>query len=277
MAKASDKAVALNDIYEGLSPEEVAEMLALTGQAANTSYEKAPVLKVNLCGKADKDGGKVDLGNFVLNQSIKVVDGKKVIEYIGKDFGATPTITVIKVAQQYNYYNDAKDQRCSSQLITEANEVAVGYNLKKNCAGGTCPRRVKDIDKKERCTCQYVVYVEAGPDKDKCLMYFKGSSFMPFKEYLDSVKPDPILFFPTTLTTKEKTMGTVDYYEVYPIIDKTVPFDAATRKENMEKLRAISKDITGYKAQQSASTKQVEYKKKEVTEAEDAEFDDIAF
>lgn len=277
MAKANEVATK-EDLYAGLSPEDVAEMMRLTGQAANVNYEKSPILKINLCGKPDKNKNRADIGNFVLNQSIKVIDGNRSVEDIGKDLGDSPEITVIKVAKQFSYYNDQKDLRCASQLITESNEVAVGYNLKHACSGGTCPRRATGIDKKERCTCQYVVYVEAGPDKDKALMYFKGINFMAFKEYLDSASPDPTIFYPTVLTTKEKTMGSVTYYEIYPQLDKNRPYDIATRKDNMDKLRAVSRDITSYKASQSTqNTKQVTYKGKTIEDAETDGFSDIEF
>lgn len=266
------------DLYAGLSPEDVATMLAMSGQAANAGFEKAPLLKVNYSAKKDKDGNQVDLGNFVLNQSIKTVDGKKVVEYIGKDLGPSPEVTVIKVAKQYSYYNDKKELRCASQLITEPGEVPIGNTLKHDCMGGKCPRRAKEIDKKEKCSCQFVVYLEAGPDKDKCIMYFKGVSFMPFKEYIDSVGQDPIFFYPTTFRTKEQSMGTVDYYIVYPEIDKTRPYPLEVRKENMEKLKAVSKDIQGFKMQQAATSKQITYVDAEVTDSKTTEgYEDISF
>ena len=72
MAKGTNTAEKLDNLYDGLTPEQVAEMLALTGQAANSSYEKAPVLKVNYFAKKDKDGNKIELGNFVLGQKISL-------------------------------------------------------------------------------------------------------------------------------------------------------------------------------------------------------------
>jgi hypothetical protein len=258
MAKDTSKTAAIEDIYAGLSPEQVAEMLALTGQSNNASHEKAPVLKINYYGKKDVDGNKVDVGNFVMGQDIKIVDSVKTCNFIGKDFGANPEITVLKVATQYSYYNDSKEKRCSSQIIVDRNEKAVGNTLKFECNSGKCPRRQKDLDKKEKCSCQFIVYLEIGKDKDQCLMYVKGASYMPFKEYLDAAGANPLFFFPTVLNTKEKTHGAVDYYEIYPFLDTARPYPLPARLENFATAKLTTKGLEDYKLQ-AAAQKQVAY------------------
>lgn len=274
MAKAKQEA---ENLYEGLTAEEVAMMLKMTGQSNNSSYERAPTLKINLSSKRDKEGKNVEVGNFVIGQSIKLVDGAKVVESIGKDYGPNPEVTILKVAQQYNYYSPSKEARCSSQLLTEMKEVPVGYNLKHECNSGKCPRRQKDIPKDDKCTCQYVVYLEMAEDKERCIIYLKGASFMPFKAYLDSVGSDPMFFFPTIFKTKEKSQGSVDYYEIWPEIDKSRPYPLEVRKENMQKLSGVSKEILAFKASQTTQTKSITYAEAEVVGGADEGFSDITF
>ncbi len=45
MAKAGKEVATQDDLYAGFSPEDVAAMLAMSGQAANSNYEKSTYAK----------------------------------------------------------------------------------------------------------------------------------------------------------------------------------------------------------------------------------------
>ena len=116
------------DFLALLSDEEKAEILALTGQNANLQGERVPLLKVNYCDVADKDGNTIKKGNFVYGQSSKTVevevtdeDGDVVtedrMENLGIDLGRSTSITILAYRQQYAYYNEDANKRCSSQVF----------------------------------------------------------------------------------------------------------------------------------------------------------------
>lgn len=204
---------AANNIYEGFSPEEIAEMLGVSGQSAYFNFDKTPTLKINLEPLEDKDGATVKVGNFVLGQRKGKDDS---VESIGEDFGPTPEIVILTVAQQYNYYHKDKAKRCASQIVMDG-DVAIGGNLGFSCSTqGACPRRGPDVVKAEKCTCQYLAFCLVGPEKKSAIMYLKGSNFIPFKEYLEAVGKVPFFFCPTRLTTKREKYGSVTYFVITP-------------------------------------------------------------
>lgn len=271
MAKAKDEAVANvpavmeEDLFAGFSDEERAEMLGLTGQATNMSFDKTPILKINQFSSDIQEGDKiVKMGNFVLGQITRKDGDNEVIDDIGEDFGAHPEITVLKFGNKYSYFPKNKDKKlmCQSQLVMDAGERATGDRLGFDCLSGGCPRRSKDL-KDDKCKCQYVVFVEVGPEKKKAIMYAKGDSFMPFKEYLDSANKYPVFFFPTKLVTTKKTNGTNTYWVISPELQKDRPYPAEERKRLMEEARKIDDAARNFESQRKliASNKKTEASK----------------
>lgn len=261
MAKQKDEAqtsvpATLDDLYAGFSPEELQELLGVSGQASTFSMDKTPILKVNYNGDvADKDGVTIKKGNFVLGQNSKEIrkdDGDICIEYAGIDLGKTPKITVLTFGTKYSFYSDDAKQRCSSQLIMERGEKPVGNTLGHVCTGGTCPRRKEGVDKNEKCSCQYVVFCEVDVDgtKHKALMYLKGLSYMPFSDYLKDAGTAPLFFFPTELTAKMEKQGSVVYYIVSPKLLKDQPFPAVECKANFETAKQTKQGAETFKQQQ---------------------------
>lgn len=266
MAKTSTKAddavtlpANLNDLYAGFSAEEVAELLGVSGQSGMMGMDKTPVIKVNYCDLVDKDGNEIRKGNFVLGQNSKEIrsdTGDICIEYIGKDLGKNPLITVLAFGTKYSYYNDDAKLRCSSQLVFDRfAEKPVGTNLKHVCSDGSCPRRAKDVDKKEKCASQFIVFCEVGEDKEKAIMYVKGASYMPFNDYVKSAGTIPLFFCPTKLNTTMEKQGAVTYYIVKPELLVDQPFPQLERKTNFETAKQTKQAAEAFKAQQAQNTK----------------------
>lgn len=260
--KATEDAQVINDpttvedLYAGFSPEELQELLGVSGQASTFSMDKTPILKVNYNGDVeDKDGVTIKRGNFVLGQNSKEIrkdNGDICIEYAGIDLGKNPKITVLTFGMKYSYYNDDAKQRCSSQLVMERGEKPIGNNLGHVCNGGTCPRRKEGVDKTEKCSCQWTVFCEVDVDgtKHKALMYLKGLSFMPFSEYLKEAGTLPLFFFPTELTTKMDKQGSVTYYTIFPKLLKDQPFNQIERKANFDAAKQTKQGAEAFKQQQ---------------------------
>lgn len=213
-----------NDLLSFLSEEEKAEMLAMTGQASNLQGERIPAIKVNYCDTADVHGNSIKKGNFVYDQSASTVDVEVAdedgdvsveprMENLGFDLGKSPSITILAYRQQYSYFNQDAKQRCSSQVYTKG-ETPVGNNLKHECQAGTCWRRGKEVDRKEKCACQYVLYclVEIDGEQKPAIMYVKGKSFMPFGDYLKSLGSTPLFCISTKLKNSMEKEGSVTYF-----------------------------------------------------------------
>lgn len=259
MAKAKEAASTTSteqdDIFAGLTPEQIKEILDLTGQSANFAFDKTPVLKVNKYPIKDQKGNKVEMGNFVLGQVTKQ-DGKNtIVEDIGIDCGPNPEITVLKFGSKFSYFpdvtvvKDAKKHICQSQLVLDIGEKAVGDNLGFEC-GPKCPRRGKEVKKEEKCSCQYVVFIEikVGDDVHKAIMYFKGTSFLPFKAYLDSAGKFPFFFYPTVLETEQQINGTNVYWIVTPVLQKDRPYPTQEKLALMETVKEINSSVREFES-----------------------------
>lgn len=257
-AKVEEKnlpAVNMDDLFAGMSQEEIAELLGSTGQSSNLFGDKIPRLIVNKFGKVDAKGNKVDVGNFVLGQDIEIKDGKKICNNVGKDFGPNPVITILAYRQQYSFWDDNPKLRCNSQLFLFGQEDPIGSNYGHKCTGGDCPKRAEGLAKEDRCSCHYVVYELVGEEKEKALQYFQGDSYTPFQDYLTKLGKYPCCFFPTTLQTEEKSYGTNDYYVVTPVPDLANPFIQEERLANAKLAKEISEGIEQFKAQRKQKTK----------------------
>jgi len=239
------------DLSAMFTDEERAALLGMTGQAANFSFDKTPTLKINKFPVEDKEGNTVPMGNFVLGQVTKQEGEDTSCEFIGKDFGKNPEITILKFGSKFSYFPQSKDKKliCQSQLVLDPGEKAVGDNLGYECMSGKCPRRAKDVDKKEKCTCQYVAFVEVGPEREKALMYFKGTSFIPFKSYLDSAGKFPMFCYPTKLKTERKINGTNVYWIITPELLKDKPYSREQIMEYAEMVKEIDRTVRDFEAQ----------------------------
>lgn len=268
---AANTATEQEDLFAGMSPEMIAEILAATGQAANFAFDKTPVLKINKYPIKDQKGNTVPMGNFVLGQVTKQEGKNTIVEFIGEDAGANPEITVLKVGSKFSYFpdplkvKDAKKHICQSQLVLDPGEKAVGDNLGFECMGGKCPRRGKDVSKDDKCSCQYVVFVEVkiGDETRQALMYFKGTSFLPFKAYLDSAGKFPMCFFPTLLTTEQQVNGTNVYWIITPVLQKDRPYPLPERMASLDMVKQIDSNVRGFESQRKllASQKRDENQK----------------
>lgn len=261
MAKTTEKnnatAVNLEDLFEGMTPEQIREILGATGQVTNASFDKTPTLKINKFPIKDSKGNTVPMGNFVYNQVTKQ-DGKNtIVEEIGIDCGANPEITVLKFGTKFSYFpdpqkiKDAKKHICQSQLVLDPGEKAVGDNLGFECMGGKCPRRAKDVDKDNKCSCQYQIFVQVkiGDEVKHAIMYAKGTSFLPFKQYLDSAGKFPLYFFPTLLTTEQQVNGSNVYWIVTPVLQKDRPYPLEERLALTETVKAVDESVRGFESQ----------------------------
>lgn len=254
-AQVTNVPATVDDLYAGFSQEELQELLGVSGQATTFSMDKTPILKVNYSDLEDKEGRSIKKGNFVLNQNSKEIrkeDGDIYVEDVGIDLGKSPKITILTFGTKYSFYSDDAKQRCSSQLIMDRGEKPIGNTLGHVCNGGTCPRRKEDVEKKEKCSCQYVVFCEVEVDgtKHKALMYLKGLSYMPFSEYLKDAGTLPLFFFPTELTTKMDKQGSVTYYTIFPKLLKDQPFNQIERKENFDLAKQTKHAAETFKQQQ---------------------------
>lgn len=247
----------LKKMYEemGLSPEEIEEILGLTGQNTVYNIDKTPVLKINKFGIDDVNGKSVKMGNFVLGQVAKEENGEvKEIEEIGEDYGPSPEITIIKFGEQFTYFPKNKDKKqiCNSQIVVEPGEKAIGNKLGHECKDGTCPRRNKDLDKEDRCVCSVIAFCEvtnAAGEKKKALMYFKGTSFMPFQDYLKDAGKFPLFFAPTKLNTERKINGNNVYWIVKPELLKDKAYAPDQRMINFNVAKEINANVREFEAQ----------------------------
>lgn len=251
-----------DDMLAFLSDEEKAEMLALTGQASNLQGERIPVIKVNYCDTADIAGNTIKKGNFVYDQSAKTVEVEETDEYgdtvpevrmenLGVDLGKAPSITILAYRNQYNYYSEDTKKRCSSQQYSKG-ETPVGSTLQHECLSGTCPRRAKDVDKKEKCVNQFVLYclVDVEGEKKPAVMYVKGTSYFPFNDYLKSVGDFPMFCAPTKLKTSMDKQGSVTYYTVAFSMDKALKFSDDVCRTNFMLMKDTVKGIEEFKKRQ---------------------------
>lgn len=255
-------AVTAEDLLASMSPEERAEILALTGQNANTGNERIPVLKVNYCDTPDTTGREIKKGNFVYGQSSKTVeieveeDGEKTkedrMEDLGTDLGKSIQVTVLAYRQQYNYYNDDAKQRCASQVFGQG-ETPVGNNLKHECRSGKCPRRKEGIDKAQKCGCQFIVYsiVTVDGEKKPAISYVKGNNYFPFNDYLKQAGPVPLFFAPTKMKTKIEKQGSVTYYPMSLELDIQNAYSPLERGEYKEQVKGAIGQIEQHKAAQA--------------------------
>lgn len=264
--KAEEKAqvpATQTDLLAFMTDEEKAEMLTLTGQEANLRGEKIPTIKVNYSDTPDVNGNTIKKGNFVYGQSSKTVevdvvdeDGDAAIEErmedLGVDLGRIANITVLAYRQQYAFYSEDAKQRCNSQIFGTG-ETPVGSTLKHECRGGTCPRRKADVDKKEKCTCQYVVLCMVNVDGEEkpAMMYVKGSSFMPFSDYLKSAGQFPLPYASTKMKTKQEKQGSVTYFTVTFELDTANPYAPEIRERNKGLAKDAISGLETFKAQQS--------------------------
>lgn len=252
------------------SPEERAEILALTGQDS-VQRDRVPHLKVNYLDIADIHGNTIKKGNFVFNQSSKTVeidvvyeDGETITEdraeNLGVDLGRSTSITVLAVRQQYAFYHEDANLKCSSQIFGNG-EVPVGNKLGYDCRGGKCPRRQPDLDKKEKCTCSNVVMclVDIENIPTPALLYVKGSSYMPFQEYLKSAGQFPLPYAPTKIKTKQEKNGSVTYFTVSFDLETQNVFPPEIRERNKQLAKDAISGMEDYKAQQKqkSATKQL--------------------
>ena len=275
-----------DDLFAGYSAEEKAELLALTGQAANLKGEKVPILKTNYSDLEDRAGNSIKKGNFVYNQNSKeYTDGDDIkAEYIGVDLGKSVEMTVLAYRQQYAYYNDDAKQRCSSQIFGQG-EKPVGNNLKHVCNAKTCPRRADGIDRKDKCSCQYVVMgtVQVAEETKPVMMYIKGNSFMPFGDYLKRAARTPLFWAPTKLANKMEKQGAVTYFVTnYELLTDKM-YAQIEQRDNMGKAKEAISGLEEFKSsqfQKSAASQIVDKSAgaKAITYQQDInEDDDICF
>lgn len=229
-APAKTEAELLEEMYALLTPEQREALDALTGQANAKGGVKTPVLRVSYKESDDTDtnGKSVKKGNFVIGQkSHKEKKGDKyvdVIDEIGTDLGNELEVVLLASGTQYSFFSELPGQSCSSQVCRERNEVPVGSTLKHVCTSGKCPRRQEGIDKKEKCSHQYVMFVKLPegtklPDGTDCpcaILYVKGTSYMNAKEYLAGTKETDLktnaLMVKTILKTEKDKSGAVTFF-----------------------------------------------------------------
>lgn len=260
------------ELLASMTPEEREEIAALTGQNANSSGDRIPVLKINYCDTPDTEGKEIKKGNFVYDQSSATVevevtdeDGdvtkEERMENLGTDLGKSIQVTALAYRQQYNYYNnDDNKLNCRSQVFG-AGEVPVGSNLKHECRGGKCPRRKEGIDKKDKCSCQFIVYVlvKVGEETKPAMMYIKGASYFPFNDYLKAAGPIPLYFAPTKMKTSVEKQGAVTYYPLTLTLDIPNAYPAIERDAYKEQMKGAVAQMDEHKkmAVQKSASKQI--------------------
>lgn len=248
------------DLYEGFSDEERAKLLGLTGQAANAGFDKTPILKTNRFPMdiQDPEAPQVRMGNFVLGQVTKKEGDNDVIVEIGTDLGANPDITVLKVGTKFNYMPKDRKKWCQSQLVLDVGERPRGDRLGYDCKDKSCPQRQESCKKDDKCSCQFVVFCEVTVAEEKidALMYFKGESFIPFSEYLQSAGKYPSFFFPTKLNTERKTNGTNVYWVISPELQKDRPYAPEERVRLFKKVEKIDAQARDFEAQRKLLAQQ---------------------
>lgn len=256
MAKTKTDAELLQEMMDMLSPEERANLASLTGQNSSGGGTKTPVVKINYQEIADVNGVEIPKGNFVLGQKSDVIDGKEVLTSAGTDLGKELNCVVLKTGTQYSFWSGNAKLRCSSQIICERGEVPMGYNLKNVCNDKSCPRRKDDCAKDERCISQYIAYLRlpAGtklPDGTDCpiaMMYIKGTSYMPFKEYMEAgLKGIPSIAVTTKFSVAKDKKGSTVFFVLGA--EKGSPVPTEVFKENFQLVSGINKQLVEYKAE----------------------------
>ena len=243
------------DLYAGFTDEERAELLGLTGQAANLSFDRMPTLKINQISSDVQDsvleGERVKMGNFVLNQITKKVGDDVTIEQIGEDFGPSPEITILKVAKQYFFWGGSTDKMCMSQLLLEPGERPVGSRYGFDCADKSCPKRNLE---KDGCKCQIQAYSEVGPEHKQAMYTAKGNSFIPFDTFLKKAAEEkkPLFFYPTKLTTVKKTQGTNTYWVITPVMQEAT-YAPEEKRRLFGEANKLDESIRGNKEQRKVS------------------------
>jgi hypothetical protein len=246
----------LKEMMDMLSPEEREKLAGLTGQGNGGGGTKTPVVKVNYQEIADSKGIEIPKGNFVLGQKSDTIDGKEVLTSAGTDLGKELSAVILKVGNQFSYWSPNVKLRCSSQIITERSEVPVGFNLKNVCNDKSCPRRKEGCAKDDHCINQFIVYLRmpAGtkmPDGSDCpvaMMYIKGTSYMPFKEYMDNgLKGIPSIAVSTKFSVSKDKKGSTVFFVLG--IEKGAPVPTAVFKENFDLVSGVNKQLLEYKAE----------------------------
>ena len=245
------------DMYAGFSDEERAELLGLTGQAANLTFDRIPVLKINQISSDVQDsvpeGLRVKMGNFVLNQSTKKVGDNVEIEAIGEDCGPAPEITILKIAKQYFYWPSDGDTKkmCMSQLLLEPGERPIGSKYGFDCADKSCPKRNME---KDGCKCQIQAYSKVGPEHKQAVYTAKGDSYIPFDNFVKKAADEkkPLFFFPTKLTTVKKTQGTNTYWVITPVMQET-PYAPEEKRRLFGEAKKLDESIRANKEQRKVS------------------------
>jgi len=247
---------AYQELLDLLTDEEKENLARLTGQG-NGGGTKTPIVKINYKERADLSGNKVPKGNFVLGQSSKTVDGKKVLEHAGTDLGEKLNCVILKVGTQYSFWSEDPKKRCSSQIICERGEVPTGYNYKSVCNDKSCARRKDGLEKGDRCINQHVVYLRlpAGtklPDGTDCpiaMFYVKGTSYKAFQDYInEGLKGIPTIAVTTKFSTEEDEQGATVFYRLKS--DKGEPVPAAVFKENFQLVTGVNKQLLEFKNEQ---------------------------
>ena len=247
---------AYQELLDLLTDEEKENLARLTGQGNGGVKSTLVNLPENV--KIHKINIKIKRkGNFVLGQSSKTVDGKKVLEHAGTDLGEKLNCVILKVGTQYSFWSEDPKKRCSSQIICERGEVPTGYNYKSVCNDKSCARRKDGLEKGDRCINQHVVYLRlpAGtklPDGTDCpiaMFYVKGTSYKAFQDYInEGLKGIPTIAVTTKFSTEEDEQGATVFYRLKS--DKGEPVPAAVFKENFQLVTGVNKQLLEFKNEQ---------------------------
>ncbi len=151
--------------------------------------EKRDVLKINY------EDCSIRKGAWVIGQ--KRENGKLVNEGV-----EVKNFIILNVV--YKYYNPLEDGVCQSHFIKSPSETAEGNRFKFNCK--FCKYRQIEGDK--RCKFQMVIFGLAIVNKEliDCVMYLKGTSFMPVLDFLKSSCKEEVF------DGKEKKVFKVPYF-----------------------------------------------------------------
>lgn len=150
--------------------------MAKTDNTVYASINKLPILKIQY-----DDESKFDKGVWVLGQVKK--DGKIIEE--GR---VVSQIVILRVKNKYLYIKTENNKNlvCSSPLFNQGERIE--GNFFHNECGKNCKYR-NEI--KDKCKAQKVVYACAVVKNDEgkvemidCIMYMKGTSYMPFVDYI---------------------------------------------------------------------------------------------
>lgn len=204
-----------------MTPDQLAALNAIAG-AAKSGGDGIPKLHRNAQERKDANGKRIVKGNWVIGQKVTKQGEKNTLDEAGTDLGENIDIEIVLIAQQYSFFSNAPNERCSSPIFfdREGAKTATGFKLGHVCSSGKCPRRNKELKKEDRCSVQWIVYVKlpAGsklPDGTDCpvaKVFIGGDNYMPFKEYLETLSGMPASAFITRVTGEEKVHGAVLYF-----------------------------------------------------------------